>query len=56
MHGRAAEMATHAAGGVRGGTLDDVLAALSPLWASLSRAPLMAPGVLAELPAVSPDA
>lgn len=53
VHGRAAELATTTVGGVRGGTLDDVLAALPQVWAALdAEGSAMAPGVLAVLPAV----
>jgi NAD(P)H-hydrate epimerase len=53
VHGRAAELATEAQGGVRGTTLDDVLAALPDAWPR-ARADAGAPltPVLAELPAV----
>ncbi|WP_053334382.1 bifunctional ADP-dependent NAD(P)H-hydrate dehydratase/NAD(P)H-hydrate epimerase [Gemmatimonas phototrophica] len=53
VHGRAAEAATVQLGGVRGGTLDDVLAALPLVWTELGRErDTAAPGVLAVLPAV----
>lgn len=52
VHGRAAERATQTRGGVRGGTLDDVLAALAGMWSELERLPALAPGVLEELPAL----
>jgi ADP-dependent NAD(P)H-hydrate dehydratase / NAD(P)H-hydrate epimerase len=53
VHGRAAEVATAAQGGVRGGTLETVLAAMPEIWASLASPPTpLAPGVLAVLPAV----
>lgn len=53
LHGLAAERATMEAGDVRGPTLDDWRAHLSPVFASLSAHRAYAPGILAELPAVS---
>ena len=52
VHGRAAEHATATRGSVRGATLDDVLAAMGTVWASLANEPVYGPGVLAELPSV----
>ena len=50
-HGRAGELATARRGGVRGTTLDDVLAALQEVWAEPTP-PRPPYPVLAELPAV----
>jgi NAD(P)H-hydrate epimerase len=50
LHGVAAEQAT-AVTGVRGGTLDDLLAAMPGAWRVLEVPPLYPPGVLATLPA-----
>jgi NAD(P)H-hydrate epimerase len=51
-HGRAGELATARRGGVRGTTLDDVLAALQDVWYDPPRRP--AYPVLVELPRVVP--
>lgn len=48
VHGRAAELATQSVG-VRGGTLEDVLAHLPAAWRVLSEPVPLPPGVLAEL-------
>lgn len=53
VHGLAAEQATRTLGQVRGGTLDDLLAAMPATWRALASPARLAPGVLAELPAVS---
>ena len=50
-HGLAAEHVARAAGGVRGLTLDDLLAALPGAWRELAAPTTFPPGVLAELPA-----
>lgn len=50
VHGRAAEIATAQLGGVRGGTLEHVFAALPVAWRALEHAVAYAPGVLADLP------
>lgn len=48
LHGVAAELATETVG-VRGGTLDDVLAAFPSAWRRVESPPLLPPGVLAVL-------
>ena len=53
VHGRAAEIATETHGGIRGVTLDDVLAALSPAWRELEQPASFPVGILATLPAVA---
>ena len=50
-HGLAAEHVARDAGGVRGLTLDDLLAALPGAWRELAAPATFPPGVLAELPA-----
>jgi NAD(P)H-hydrate epimerase len=50
VHGRAAELATARLGGIRGGTLEDVFAALPSAWRQLEQAVTYPPGVLADLP------
>ena len=53
VHGRAAELATAQLGGVRGGTLEHVFAALPSAWRLLEH-PIPSPlGVLAELPSLA---
>jgi NAD(P)H-hydrate epimerase len=51
-HGRAAERVTAERGTTRGVTLDDVLLAIGPVWASFARDERQGVNVLAELPAV----
>ncbi len=55
LHGLAAERATSAAGDVRGPTLDDWRAQLSHVFSSLAAGHTLAPGILAELPAVTAE-
>lgn len=50
-HGRGAEIATEAAGGVRGTTLDDLLAALPAAWRALEAPPRLDRSVLMDFPA-----
>ena len=52
VHGRAAELATAQAGGVRGTTLDDLLVAVPAAWRALEHPASSTTGVLAELPPV----
>lgn len=51
VHGMAAEVATAAAGTVRGVTLDDVLAAMPAAWRALTMPDIAPPSMLLELPA-----
>lgn len=51
VHGVAAEVATAAAGTVRGVTLDEVLAAMPAAWRALTTPDTVRPSVLLELPA-----
>jgi NAD(P)H-hydrate epimerase len=53
VHGLAAEHATLHLGGVRGGTLEQVLRAMPQAWQAMTAAPPLPPGVLADLPPVA---
>jgi NAD(P)H-hydrate epimerase len=49
VHGRAAELATARMGGVRGGTLEQLLQAVPEAWRTLERPERLPPSVLAYL-------
>jgi NAD(P)H-hydrate repair Nnr-like enzyme with NAD(P)H-hydrate dehydratase domain len=49
VHGRAAELATARLGGVRGGTLEQLLQAVPEAWRTLERPERLPPNVLAYL-------